>query len=281
MSVRRERLSVWRVTGAVRCLSALVMVLSFAVGGCAASKPKAADVATGTIRMTELSVPEDAGVWESGEERISWEAESYRLHPGDEMEVRVLYNDNLSAVTRVLPDGTVSVPALGQMTAVDKTPQELADAIADGLSEILVNPRVSVIMTRLAGNYVFVLGEVKAPGAHPLTGQFTVTQALAKAGGPTKTAKLNSVLVIRRTGPDTITGMRVRVDKVLKSRKFSEDKILRAYDIVYVPTTFIGHVDDFLDQFFGRTASPWLWYIWARRAIDWDSGTVLETPVPE
>jgi protein involved in polysaccharide export with SLBB domain len=257
------------------------MVFSFAVGGCAASKPEVTDVATGTMRMDKLAVPEDAGVWESGEERVSWEAEAYRLQPGDEMEIRVLYNDNLSAMTRVLPDGTVSVPVLGQLVGVEKTPQELANAIAAGLSEIIVDPKVSVIVTRLAGNYVFVLGEVKAPGAHPLTGQFSVTQALAKAGGPTKTAKLNSVLVIRRTGPDTITGMRVSVDKVLKNRKFAEDKILRAYDIVYVPTTFIGHVDNFLDQFFGRTASPWLWYIWARRAIDWSSESVLETPVPE
>ncbi|UCF79330.1 MAG: polysaccharide export protein [Candidatus Eiseniibacteriota bacterium] len=266
---------------AVKCLSVLVMVVSVAVGGCAATHRGADGTATGTLRMEDLARPEDAGVWEAGDERVSWEAEPYRLQPGDEMQVSVLYNSNLSASTRVLPDGTISVPILGQMPAVGKTPQELADVIASGLSELIVDPRVSVIVTRLAGNYVFILGEVKNPGTHPISGQYTVAQAVAAAGGATNSAKLNSVLVIRRTSPDTVTGIRVSLDKVLKNRKLSEDRILRAYDIVYVPTTFIGRVDNFLSQFFAQTSSPWLWYIWARRAIDWESGGQLETPVPE
>jgi len=265
----------------VRCLSVLVIVVSLAVGGCASSKPEVGDTGIGTIRMEKLLKPEDAGIWETGEARVSWEVEAYRLQPGDEIQVAVLYNSNLSTATSVLPDGTISVPVLGQMRAVEKTPQELADIIAQGLSEYLVDPKVSVIVTRLAGNYVFVLGEVRSPGAHPISGQFSVTQALATAGGPTKTAKLNSVLIIRRTSADTITGIRVSVDKVLKNKRFSEDRILRAHDIVYVPTTFIGHVGNFLNQFFAQTSSPWLWYIWARHAVEWKTVRELETPAPK
>jgi protein involved in polysaccharide export with SLBB domain len=265
---------------AVRCLSLAVIVFSFVAGGCASSRPEGPGTVTGTIRLDELEKPEDAGAWEAGEDRTSWEAEAYRLQPGDEIQISVLHNSDMAITTVVLPDGTVSVPVLGQMKAVEKTPGALAADIAEGLAEIIVDPKVSVLVRNLAGNQVFVLGEVRSPGVHRISGQFSVTQALASAGGATKAAKLNSVLVIRRTGPDTVTGFRVSVDKVLKNWKFAEDRILRANDIVYVPTTFIGKIDTFLSQFFAQTASPWLWYIWARRAIEWDEEAVVETPAP-
>jgi polysaccharide export outer membrane protein len=249
------------------------MLVSISVGGCATSRKAPPDLETGTVRLEKLTLPEKAGVWEAGQDRIGWEVDSYKLQPGDELEIHVLYNNDLFTVTRVLPDGTVSAPVIGQIDTAGKTPNEIAAAIASGLSQYIVEPKVTVILRKLAGNYVFVLGEVKSQGAYEIFGPMTATQAIARAGGATDAAKLNSVLVIRRTSPDAIVGMRVNVDWLLKNRVSSKDRILRAYDIVYVPTTFIGKVDVFLEQFFGQTASPWLWYVWARSAIEWKGTT--------
>lgn len=233
---------------------------------------------SGIIRLEKLTQPEEAGVWEAGKDRVGWEADSYKLQSGDEVEIRVLYNNDLSTVTRVLPDGTISAPIVGQIGATGKTPSEVAAAIAEGLSQYIVEPKVSLLVRKLAGNYVFVMGEVKSQGAYEVLGPLTVTQAIARAGGGTNAAKLNSVLVIRRTSPDTVVGMRVNVDWLLKNRVSSKDRTVRAYDIIYVPSTFIGKVDVFLEQFFTKTSSPWLWYIWARYAIDWKATSNLETP---
>ena len=265
---------------AANCLPLLVMLLSIVVGGCSTAVKVPPGTETGVVRLEKLSVPEKAGTWKAGEDRIGWEADSYRLQPGDQLEIRVLYNNDLFAQTRVLPDGTVPVPVIGQVQAADKTPNELAAEIASGLSRYLVDPKVSVILTKLAGNFVFVMGEVRAQGAYEIVGPMTVTQAIAKAGGGTNAAKLNSVLVLRRTSPDAVTGLRVNVSWLLKNRAASKDRMIRAYDIVYVPSTFIGKVDVFVEQFFSKTVSPWLWYIWARTSIDWDSSHNIQTPVP-
>lgn len=263
------------------CLPLLVMLVSIVAGGCATVRKAPPDMETGIVRLEKLEVPEKAGVWEAGQDRVGWEADSYRLQPGDEMQIHVLYNNDLFTVTRVLPDGTVPAPVIGQVEAAGKTPNELAAAIATGLSQYIVEPKVTVILSKLAGNYVFVVGEVRAQGAYEIYGPMTVTQAIARAGGATNTAKLNSVLVLRRTSPDIVTGMRVNVDWLLKNRVSSKDRMVRAYDIVYVPPTFIGKLDTFIEQFFGRTISPWLWYIWARTSIDWKSTQPVQTAVPQ
>jgi polysaccharide export outer membrane protein len=262
------------------CLPLLAMLVSISVGGCATSRKAPPGLETGTVRLEKLILPEKAGVWEAGQDRIGWEVDAYKLQPGDELEIHVLYNNDLFTVTRVLPDGTVSAPVIGQIEAAGKTPNEIAATIASGLSRYIIEPKVSVILRKLAGNYVFVIGEVNSQGAYEIFGPMTVIQAIARAGGATDAAKLSSVLVIRRTSPDTVAGMRVNVDWLLKNRVSSKDRILRAYDIVYVPSTFIGKVDVFLEQFFGKTASPWLWYVWARNAIEWKTTTTVGIPSP-
>lgn len=264
-------------------LPALVTILSLMVGGCAASQKQAppTDVETGTVRLERMEKPEQAGQWASGQDRIGWEAEAYRLQPGDDIEIRVLYNADLWTTTKVLPDGTVSAPIRGQIQAAGKTLAQLEQEIALGLSDYLVDPKVTIIPRKLAGNYVFVLGEVKNPGAYEIAGTMTVTQALARAGGTTDKGKLNSVLVVRRTAPDAVTGMRVNVSTLLGNQANARDRIVRAYDIVYVPTTLIGRIDTFLEQFFTRTAAPWVWYVWLRTAVDMSENKVTTLPVAE
>ena len=265
---------------AASCLPLLVTLVSIAVGGCATARKAPPDLEMGTVRLEKLVLPEKGGIWEAGQDRVGWEADSYRLQPGDELEIHVLYNNDLFTVTSVLPDGTLSAPVIGQIEAAGKTPNEIAATIASGLSQYIVEPKVSVILRKLAGNYVFVMGEVRSQGAYEIFGPLTVTQAIARAGGPTNSAKLSSVLVIRRTSPDTVVGTRVNIDWLLKNRVSSTDRVVRAYDIIYVPTTFIGKVDVFLEQFFNKTSSPWLWYIWARSAIEWKVSTGIEASVP-
>ncbi len=270
-----------RGLGTVRGLPALATILFLLAGGCATGGKNArpADVETGTVRLERMEKPEEAGQWTSGEDRIGWEAEAYRLQPGDEIEIRVLYNADLWTTTTVMPDGTVAVPMNGQTLAAGKTLVQLEQEIAKGLSTYLVDPKVTVVPKNLAGNNVFVLGEVKNPGAYQITGTMTVTQALARAGGNTDAAKLNSVLVVRRTAADAVTGLRVNVSTILGNQANASDRILRAHDIVYVPKTMIGRIDTFLEQFFTKTAAPWVWYVWLRTATDWDESSVTALPV--
>ena len=51
---------------------------------------------------------------------LSWAVdESYRLNPGDKLEITVWQEENLHAEVVVLPDGTISFPLVGPVPAAE------------------------------------------------------------------------------------------------------------------------------------------------------------------
>src|SRR5215469_10248240 len=89
----------------------------------------------------------------------------YLIGPGDEIEVFVWQNPDLSVNVPVRPDGKISTPLDEDMVAVGKTPSQLAHDIEQKLSEYIRSPHVNVIVTRAASVFsqVKVIGQVKEP----------------------------------------------------------------------------------------------------------------------
>ena len=92
---------------------------------------------------------------------------------------------------------------------------------------------------------VFVLGEVKNPGAFPLIPSMRLSQALAQAGGPTTVAVLKSARIIR--GGLANPGL-VEVDfqQVVEQGDQSQDLLLQPNDLVLLPRSPIGNWNAFL-----------------------------------
>jgi len=91
---------------------------------------------------------------------------------------------------------------------------------------------------------VFVMGEVRTPGAVPIRVRLSLTQALAQAGGPGEDAKLDEVYVLR----DAARGgagapRRIDFERLLDTADFAEDLELQAGDIVYVVRNGLGDVN--------------------------------------
>jgi len=106
-------------------------------------------------------------------------------------------------------------------------------------------------------NNVLVVGEVKDPRIDPIKGRLTVIDAIVEAGGYTRDAVLKSVIVIRgELGSQE--GIRINVKEILKKADLSQNIELQPGDIVYVPTTFIVHIERFIRVF----AYPLTWYFW-------------------
>lgn len=107
-------------------------------------------------------------------------------------------------------DGTFFFPYVGRVQAAGRTVYEIRDALERGLSGILKNPQIDVSVMQYRSQRVFVSGEVRNPGAVPITDvPVTIADAIAQTGGLTVEADLSHVTVTRgdRTFPVDLYGL--------------------------------------------------------------------------
>lgn len=123
----------------------------------------------------------------------------YRLVAGDKLRIEVYKDAQLSQSAQIRPDGKITMPLIGDVTAVNQTTTELRQTITESLKEYMNNPSVTVIVVETVVPTAYVMGEVRSPGAVPLQGEMTVLQALALSGGLTEFAKSGSIRVLRKT----------------------------------------------------------------------------------
>lgn len=121
----------------------------------------------------------------------------YFIGPEDVLEITVWRNVDLSKQVTVRPDGRVSLPLIGDITAVGKTPAQLAEDISVKLKEFKENPQVSIVVKEVNSYAIYVLGEVVHPGKFPLKSKTTLLQAITVAGGFTPTAARSKIVVFR------------------------------------------------------------------------------------
>lgn len=132
----------------------------------------------------------------------------YRLGASDQIRITVFGEPELSGEYLLDGSGTVSLPLIGEVTALDLTIREFETAIANGYSNgYLRDPRVNAEVMNYRPFYI--LGEVRTPGEYPYSSGLTVLNAVATAGGFTYRAN-DDVILIR--GADDSQEYRVRLD---------------------------------------------------------------------
>ena len=120
----------------------------------------------------------------------------YRLLPGDRLEIAVWKEADLQKVVIVTPDGNLSFPLIGIVSAAGKTIVEVRQEIERRLATYMPDPVVTVTVTALAGR-VYVIGQVVRPGALETNPRINVLEALALAGGLTPFAKGGDIILLR------------------------------------------------------------------------------------
>jgi polysaccharide export outer membrane protein len=124
---------------------------------------------------------------------------TYTVGPGDVLEVRVWHNDQLSRRVTVRPDGFITLSLVGDIACGGKTVEEISADIATKGATFYTDPLVvSVEVAELHSYRIYVLGEVLRPGEFTPTGQVTVLQAIALAGGFSRFAAPNEIIIVRK-----------------------------------------------------------------------------------
>jgi polysaccharide export outer membrane protein len=156
----------------------------------------------------------------------------YKIAPLDTLAIKVFKMPDLSGEFEVDLTGQISMPLIGEVSAVELTTAELDKKLTDKLGErYLQNPDVSVGVKASTRHSVTVDGAVNKSGSYPISGPVTLMQAIALAGGNSPEANAHRVAIFR-----TIQGKRqaAAFDLVDIRRGQAEDPPIFPGDIVVV-----------------------------------------------
>jgi len=166
------------------------------------------------------------------ERRSTW---AYAVGPGDVLQVRAWKNDALSQRVTVRPDGFVTLPLIGDVSAGGRTVEQISQDIVSRASKFYTEQLVvAVEVAELHSYRVYVMGEVSRPGEFTPRGQVTILQAIALAGGFTRFAAPDKVIIVRR---DAAGERRIpfAYNQVVDSGDLRENLPLQTNDTVVVP----------------------------------------------
>lgn len=160
----------------------------------------------------------------------------YIIGPGDEIEVFVWQNPDLSVNVPVRPDGKISTPLNEDMVAVGKTPTQLAHDIEMKLSEYVRSPHVNVIVVKPDSVFsqVKVIGQVSHPQAIAYRQGMTVLDAVLAVGGLTEYAAGNRARIVR-TVDGKETNISLRLNALVNGGDMSQNLPLKPGDVLVIP----------------------------------------------
>jgi polysaccharide export outer membrane protein len=158
----------------------------------------------------------------------------YQLGAEDVLMISVWRDEQLTKEVVVRPDGMVSFPLVGDLQAAGRTVDELRAELAKKLTKFIPNPQVSVAVTKVLSNRIYVLGRVNKPGEYMVGHQTDVLQALSLAGGVTPFAAENDIRIMRRVGGEQRV-FPIQYGELKKGRSLEQNILLQRGDVVMVP----------------------------------------------
>lgn len=167
---------------------------------------------------------------------------SYKMRSGDNVELIVYGHDDISSRSTtgtsggqpyiVRPDGKLGIPLIGDVYCQNRAVDDVVNEITCRLAEYIIDPKVSINITKLGTTRVYVLGEVRNQGAHELDKSHNLLDAVAKAGGFTQKSAKRRVYVVRRGLDNFVT--EVNMLALLRKGNQSCNIELQEGDSVYI-----------------------------------------------
>jgi polysaccharide export outer membrane protein len=157
----------------------------------------------------------------------------YTIGADDMLHISVWKEQEMDVSLPVRPDGKISMPLLDDVQAAGLTPMQLGNSIKEKLKKYIADPRVTVVVTAMNSQRIFVLGEVVHSGPMALLPHMTVLQALSTAGF-TQFANVKGIYLLRmQEGQQTKTKFNYK--EAIKGRGDQQSIVLKPGDTIVVP----------------------------------------------
>ena len=161
-------------------------------------------------------------------------AQEYKIGSGDILKITFFERPELDKTTKVGLDGTITLPVIGSVKAAGLTATELTQKIISQFSMYAVHiSQAFVEVVTYESNKIFITGSVTNPGKYVFEKIPNLWRVISEAGGPTESANLSNVLIIRgeEEGGTTIT---VNLVDVLQQGDLSQLPKLRPGDNIHI-----------------------------------------------
>ncbi len=161
----------------------------------------------------------------------------YLIGPGDQLDIFVWRNPELTQSVPVRPDGKISVPLVEDLPAADKTATQLAREIEHALSKFVRDPLVTVIVSDFQGVYqtqIRVVGQATEPQALPYRDNMTLLDVMIAVGGLTEFAAGNRSKLVRTVDGQTVQAT-VRLEDLIRDGDISANVPVAPGDGIIIP----------------------------------------------
>jgi len=158
----------------------------------------------------------------------------YIIGPGDILDISVWKDNALTKLVTVLPDGKISFPLIGQVSAGGRTVAQLREELEKKLERFVPDLSLSVVVHQVNSMMIYVVGRVNRPDRFILNTNVNVLQVLSMAGGLNPFAKRTKVKVFREENGKTIT-IPFNYNEVTKGKNLQQNIRLKRGDVVVVP----------------------------------------------
>ena len=169
-------------------------------------------------------------------------AAEHTLSPGDQFEIRFAFAPEFNDRVTVGEDGTVAPKLIGSVIVGGLTVPEATARLKPLYAKRLRDPELSLTVRVFAPEVFWVDGAVVKPGRIRSDLPLTLERAIVEAGGLKPGAQTGQILVIRRDASGAVRAFQA----ALAPAAGASDPVLDAFDVVYVPLSAIGSINDFL-----------------------------------
>ncbi len=168
------------------------------------------------------------------------ESYNYIIGPGDNVNIVVWHNTELSELLPVRPDGKISTPLAEDMQAAGKTPTQLARDLEKALAKYIQDPVVTVIVKGFVGPYnqqIRVIGQATKPQTLQYRENMTLMDVMIAVGGITDFAAGNRATILRNVN-GTNQQFSVKLQNLMRYGDISANVPMMPGDVLIIPESY-------------------------------------------
>ena len=161
----------------------------------------------------------------------------YLIGPGDQLQIFVWRNPDLSTSVTVRPDGRISSPLIDDLDVSNLQPVIVAKLIEDRLSTFIRTPRVSVMVSGFNSTVeqqIRVIGNATNPMTLPYRSGMTLLDVMIAVQGLSDFADGDNSKLIRKENGE-IQQYIVELDSLVRGGDISKNRAVLPGDTIIIP----------------------------------------------